>query len=172
MGWLQSWNFELSIVVKWSCIAATLPIANKWVVSVLWGEDPDMVWKTDPSVAEAQVMISLDAIVTCLCLFIPVRSCILWIVPMSAWVSFSSMLFVAGSPYPGIELWFSASLAALFFLAIVGAREHEVNVRLKWSAQQQLQESQEEIMDRDIMIEETSAQLQEVQEVVLEQQVQ
>lgn len=101
----------------------------------MWGVRPEDVWREDTRAAEGRTVLAIDAVVASTCLFLPIRSCILWIMPLGAWSSFTALTLGVGSPWPGNEILFPSLLAFLLTFAYCGAHEKERNARQRWIAQ-------------------------------------
>ena len=145
LGRLKDWNWEYMVVGLPSCVLASTSFCIPWHVATLWNRDPAYVWGEDVRGTELLNCLVLDACLTAMSLFLPIRSCILWVVFVSALLPFVVIVHVNGSAFPTDAGNSIFTLSGLALLAFLGARRAEQSLREKWKAQRQVAQQQEEL---------------------------
>jgi len=155
-GWFQRWNWEAIFMVMITYYALNLTLANFWHMPLIVGNDPVQVWKHDARGAEVYILLALDGIMTTVAMYIPVRSCVLWVLMLVGVGSYTVMLAGVDSVFPDDRF---KSVAALIGLAVVaghGAYRNEMSRREKWIALQQVIEATEVVKQQENQIEEST----------------
>lgn len=173
--WLRSdcyrtWNCERVIMVALSCQVAIIPFTSNWCAPLLWGMDPDEVWSGDPRIAEGRIVLAIDGFVTAACLFLPIRSCSMCFVTLCAWGSFTVLTVVVGSPFEGNSVMLPGELGVLCLFSFWGAREKEKNVREKWIAVRDMEDTAEELEEMREIVKDQEAELRREAMLIVESQ--
>jgi len=96
----------------------------------------------------------IDAIITASCLYIPIRTCRLWILMVSTTVSFIAGILVVSARDIHVstqQLFLPPfALACLCFFSFVGAVRHERHVRQEWLSTRQVFKSLDDLQAKDI----------------------
>mmetsp|Transcript_7637 Transcript_7637/g.17993 ORF Transcript_7637/g.17993 Transcript_7637/m.17993 type:complete len:524 (+) Transcript_7637:93-1664(+) len=156
-NWFSSWNWEGHFMVMITYYAVSLAFANFWHLPLICHQHPSNVWVHDARGAEVFILLALDGIMTVVAMYIPIRSCTLWILPLCGVGSYFFMLVVVDSIFPSDRF---KSISALLFLTIFachGAYRNEQHRREKWIALQQVMECTEVVKQQETQIQETAA---------------
>jgi hypothetical protein len=130
---------------------------NRWYGPLLLGEHPDNFWDCnqcsddDQTDARATYMVSplyINVILSAACLFIPIRTCVLWLVPSFAVVSYSILNVSFPKPFPGVGSWSSIALGGLAIMSFLGAYRNEQMARKEWRASQRVLQQEKELVNR------------------------
>jgi len=142
-GYFRRMNWELVAVFLPSLCCVVLPWINWWSYGKLFGQEAESY---DMKGFEGIVCLYLDAITTCVCLFVPLR--IQWklISPIFGWLSFSSSALILGSPFPDHVRERIFFLGVLTLCALWGAWQNERDSRQGWIAQGRVQKKSEELV--------------------------
>eukprot|EP00928_Gymnodinium_smaydae_P006357 TRINITY_DN12245_c0_g1_i1.p1 TRINITY_DN12245_c0_g1~~TRINITY_DN12245_c0_g1_i1.p1 ORF type:complete len:601 (-),score=102.41 TRINITY_DN12245_c0_g1_i1:270-2072(-) len=149
---LRFLNVEALAVAMVTMPCLALPWSNAWSSAMLYEKNPTTVWTKNVYSSEYSVALSIDALVTILCLFVPVRSCIKWITPCLTCISFATSVFALGSAFPENRAANVFILCSLSVCATMGAWRNEVDAREKWIAQQQVDTKQLELEQQFICL--------------------
>ena len=139
-GWLQTWDWERVAVVSIAVLLVTLPFAYEWYAARLQGQHLEGQYF---GCTDSKTLLVIDLIMTAACLFVPLRACVLWMVPVCAIGTFMVMVLALGSPVPADIPGHLTFICGVSFFAYHGACRHERSARERWLALQQVRESQE-----------------------------
>lgn len=151
-AFFSSVDLELLWIMLLVLALALLPFLSPWHIAKMFGKEPNRVWARDCYGSETSMLLAIDSIFTAMCLFLPLRTCVLWIPLMFGNCTVLVLVFILGSPHPD-DVWNSLfTLLALSVFAYVGAHMKEQTARAKWLAVQRadksevlVQEQQEEL---------------------------
>lgn len=155
--WFMSWNWErlMMIVVTW--YALSLSLANFWHLPLICGKDPEKVWHRDPRGTEVYILLAMDGLMTMVAMYVPVRSCAFWVLPLCGAGTYSVLLLVVDSVFPEDRHLTISALLGLAFLSIHGLHRNEKHMRERWLALQRVQEVGEVVKKQETKIQETAA---------------
>merc|ERR1719160_854634 len=71
--------------------------ANHYKISLLFGLRPEVVWQRQ-YFSDSTNLLSLDAIITTVHLFIPLRSYIIWLIPVTGCMVYGCLTLSVGGP--------------------------------------------------------------------------
>jgi hypothetical protein len=128
-------NWEILYTSVTTAFMVALCIGNRWTIAKIYVQDPSETWVIDPRGAEGSLALSVDAITTITCLFVPVRMHLKWIPPVFGNVAFCVCFGVWGSPFPGALPVNTFKLFLLTCCALWGAWRNESEVRKNYLAQ-------------------------------------
>eukprot|EP00929_Paragymnodinium_shiwhaense_P072549 TRINITY_DN36824_c0_g1_i1.p1 TRINITY_DN36824_c0_g1~~TRINITY_DN36824_c0_g1_i1.p1 ORF type:complete len:663 (+),score=102.39 TRINITY_DN36824_c0_g1_i1:127-2115(+) len=148
------WNWE-SIAMIYSASGALLVVLSNRELG--WGQNPEAVWGAYPYGARSMVALMLDANVTAMCLFIPLRFTALAPTLSTAWVSYSITVVINGKFI--VEVMEICVLGGLFVLAFIGSWTQERVMREKWLTGLHLKESKRLLEDKEVEIQDNHAML-------------
>eukprot|EP00746_Dinoflagellata_sp_MGD_P145994 gnl/MRDRNA2_/MRDRNA2_78540_c0_seq1.p1 gnl/MRDRNA2_/MRDRNA2_78540_c0~~gnl/MRDRNA2_/MRDRNA2_78540_c0_seq1.p1 ORF type:complete len:541 (-),score=64.83 gnl/MRDRNA2_/MRDRNA2_78540_c0_seq1:596-2161(-) len=108
----------------------TVNFSNYYRVAGFFGENPYSVWQRD-HFSDTQLHLVLAAITTGVHSFVPIRSCVSWLVPVCGISSFICSTAIGGTPEqrPGRQV---VMLALVSFCSWYGSRRNEVWSRKQW----------------------------------------
>mmetsp|Transcript_112956 Transcript_112956/g.319608 ORF Transcript_112956/g.319608 Transcript_112956/m.319608 type:complete len:520 (-) Transcript_112956:56-1615(-) len=157
LGWFRTWNWEILFMLMVTYYAVSLSFANFWHLPLLFGEHPTEVWAHDARGAEVYILLALHGTLTVVAMYIPVRSCTLWILPLCSVGCYLAMLVFVDSVFPADRFKSVSALMALTVFACQGAYRSEKHRREKWIALQQVLEATEVVKQQEDQIQETAA---------------
>jgi hypothetical protein len=105
------------------------------------------MWYLDARGAGTTVALAVDAVMTAVCLFIPIRACRLWILQVVTLVAYSFAQFVIGSPFPDLALVNTFVMFMLAGFSYYGAYRNEIVARSQWSLAQTLTVKDRQLLD-------------------------
>lgn len=155
--WFQNWNWEAIFVCMITYYSLNLALANFWHMPLIFGKHPTQVWAHDARGAEVYILLALDGIMTVTAMYIPIRSCVLWVLHLCGVGSYMCMLVVVDSVFPDDRFKSVCSIVALTVIAYHGAYRNEKQRREKWIALQQVIEATEVVKQQETQIAETTA---------------
>lgn len=133
---LLSWNWELIATgLSLNTIAATFGFSS-WHTTQVVGADQAAIWKHDTRSSEIVSILVVLLVTITVTTCVPIRSCILWMVPLFTSLYCLLIAAIVGSPFP------DASIRVTFFVVLIcafahrGAHRNEQYVREKWLAVQ------------------------------------
>jgi len=139
-------HWELIVVAFWTFLAIMLPLASPGLVATLFGEKPDSVWShagpQDFDLAELYFVLGINVGMTILCFSVPVRACVVWIVPVCALTTYFVYLFAVVFPEPLTHAINFAWIVPCLCFTYQGKHRYEQHCRERWVAVQGLEESQ------------------------------
>mmetsp|Transcript_86310 Transcript_86310/g.217511 ORF Transcript_86310/g.217511 Transcript_86310/m.217511 type:complete len:840 (+) Transcript_86310:76-2595(+) len=147
-GLFSSWSWEHIAAGVGVYVTCALFLLSSWHSSRLVGADPEKVWMHETRSSEMLTILSLVAQVMAVCMYMPIRVCILWIVPACASLVYIVVIALVGSPFPASMYKIALGLPAMCFFCYQGARRHERHIREKWLAMQRIEEQDTELEDR------------------------
>eukprot|EP00931_Biecheleriopsis_adriatica_P033081 TRINITY_DN19226_c0_g2_i1.p1 TRINITY_DN19226_c0_g2~~TRINITY_DN19226_c0_g2_i1.p1 ORF type:complete len:734 (-),score=79.13 TRINITY_DN19226_c0_g2_i1:201-2402(-) len=127
LPWDKIVTFDLCLAVFEIDYATRLMLDSTWLPT-----------ETRPT-TELQSLLIIDCIITASCLFLPVRCCILWIVPGVAIFGYAAFVLLAVGIEPSLLLSYFV-LFCLFLFALAGAFRNEIHSRAKFIAQKDIVE--------------------------------
>lgn len=113
---------------------------STWHTSLMYGRRPEEVWLNTSVHAESYTLFALQATVISVCMYMPIRSFVLWVAPVAAVVAYLSILIFVGSCFPQPMLRTVPTLTFVCVMQFHGARRHEQHRREKWLALRRVQE--------------------------------
>ena len=135
-AWRLDWE---KLFVAWSALLfCTMPYVNPWYVATAWGSDPEQTWGYDTRDSGLLTLIFLDCGITMVCIFVPFRVCVSWILVVSSILSYIYMVLLWSSPFPSNDSTTILTLSLLCSFSFAGAWRHELHLREKWSAEHKL----------------------------------
>mmetsp|Transcript_162432 Transcript_162432/g.520581 ORF Transcript_162432/g.520581 Transcript_162432/m.520581 type:complete len:815 (-) Transcript_162432:240-2684(-) len=145
---MSSWKWEVFAAVTASCFLALVPLLSPAHVALMYGSEPGALWDQEKiqSMKMDTVLILLVA-VSILCQHCPVRCCILWVVPLSALVSFARMECIAGCQHTCSAM---LMLLAVSF-SLYGARRQERQLRERWLTKRRIVEQDAELEEQGLV---------------------
>jgi len=147
-GFFRTWAWERIFLGFAVYAMISYFLANRWYFLELWGMQPDSILISSSTAYTSELLLVLNMIVTLagVCLYCPIRSCILWILPACV-----VCILVAARTleWPESESSFQVPIPVMMlcFFAYIGAHRHEQHMRQEWRAVQQVQEAQVEIQE-------------------------
>lgn len=151
------WNWELYFTSVATLLSLSLSLVNYWHLPLLSGHDPLTIWEHDPRGAEVYVLLALDCILTATAMYVPVRACVMWILPVVGIGSYVFILAFVATVYPNDRLLTIGALLVLTFLAQHGAIRNEIARREKFQVLIRVQEAEEAVQEQNSQIAATSA---------------
>ncbi|CAE8639592.1 unnamed protein product, partial [Polarella glacialis] len=142
-GWFKKWNWELYFMISASYYALSLSFANFWHMPLMVGIRPESVWHHDARGTEVFILLALDGLMTCVAMYVPVRACNLWILPVLGVGSYLVLLMAVDSVFPNDRHLTVGALLALTSMASNGAWRNEKSRREKWQALLRVLEQEE-----------------------------
>jgi len=164
LGLWQTWHWERITLgfamFLLTCVFVRSPLVCRW-----WGAEQkhidgeQVAWSL---VYEQDIIIGFDVLITAVCLFAPIRSCVLWILPLSAMCLFFAVKASASlTDQPVVRPNHAITLGAFCIFGFVGASRNERHVREKWIALRQVVDREQEVLQQQVVIDD----LQTEQEV-------
>lgn len=148
-GCFKLLDFEVLHTFASALQALMLPFLAAWTAAGLYGQDPLQLWpETDVGGGEGLLLLTIDAMITLICLFVPIRMCLKWIQPVCGVLSYSVCKIGTGSPFPDHVKSSIFVLSALAFGALWGAWNNEQVARHNFVAQGLVQKKSQEIQLR------------------------
>merc|ERR1712226_399977 len=132
------------IMVCWGCSSvAFMPLMDRWLAATITAASPSEFWGVDPRGDIGSTFLSCDAIVTCFCLFLPIRVWTMWPLVVSSVLGFALFYGLGGSPFPELLFRDLSTLAMLGIFALIGSFQHERHVREGWRSQREVVKQQD-----------------------------
>jgi hypothetical protein len=116
-----------------------LCFGNVWTAPLLFGKQPEDIWTHDARVAAVHIPMGLQLVIGSVCLFTPIRSCALWVLPAVGFCTFGVVQFVFGSAIPDALFLTMVGLGFMFSFAYYGSLLHEQRERQQFLAVKQIQ---------------------------------
>lgn len=138
---LRSRDWEVPWIGAAVLIIVLNTVGNRWHIAAFYRRCPADVWLGDVDAVEHTTLQRSEAFTLGACLFLPVRCCMLWVLPACAVCSFVVVSLSAGTPYPAGQ---ALNLCALFIIcasAFFAALLLERSARVKLAASSQSQDS-------------------------------
>ncbi|CAJ1379489.1 unnamed protein product [Effrenium voratum] len=157
-GCASSWNWEAFFALVVSVFAASMSLGNFWHLPLLAGQDPVSLWAHDARGSDIFVLLAIDAVLTMVAMYVPIRSCILWIPFLCAVVPYIVNTLMLRSVFADSHLILGAMLG-LGAMAYHGALRRETTHRNKWIIEHVVEEAEEVILQQNSTIQETTAQV-------------
>jgi len=132
--WFQSFSLELITLIWCALLLASLTFGGRWYAALLFGKDPIETFGSEAPASEGIVVLAVAAVSTGVCLLVPVRSHLAWIVPTVGLISFSIVSFAAASPFPAQLPTLFSYLFHLLGIVMLGGFRNEMHTREKWLA--------------------------------------
>mmetsp|Transcript_122393 Transcript_122393/g.318154 ORF Transcript_122393/g.318154 Transcript_122393/m.318154 type:complete len:597 (-) Transcript_122393:60-1850(-) len=163
-----TWHWEIVITSIMGYGSMVIVIGQLYHLTVLFGGDPDDVWKNDVTCsAEAWVLLGLNSMTTAAAFFLPLRSVVSWSVPVIGLITYIIMKVAFDDDTPPSQLLVKiALLMALSYLAWHGAFRTEKHLRTEWRAIREVQKASEQIEEQQVSIQQKSRQIQEKEKEV------
>eukprot|EP00929_Paragymnodinium_shiwhaense_P069955 TRINITY_DN35364_c0_g2_i2.p1 TRINITY_DN35364_c0_g2~~TRINITY_DN35364_c0_g2_i2.p1 ORF type:complete len:663 (-),score=85.02 TRINITY_DN35364_c0_g2_i2:292-2280(-) len=133
-GYMQSANWELiTLALLLLGVVCTLG-CRQTVLPTLVGQNPKDVWTVNLKDAELSSVLILDGIVTCACLLVPIRACVLWMLPFFVFVVYMLIetCLMEWHPFMPVNM---GVVSALCLYAYIGAWRGELSQRERFVAQ-------------------------------------
>eukprot|EP00931_Biecheleriopsis_adriatica_P020653 TRINITY_DN13732_c0_g1_i1.p1 TRINITY_DN13732_c0_g1~~TRINITY_DN13732_c0_g1_i1.p1 ORF type:complete len:637 (-),score=91.88 TRINITY_DN13732_c0_g1_i1:112-2022(-) len=129
----ERWTLAVAtaVVVIWS-------FCNTWQGPTLWGDDPKQVWEHDTYGDETVHVLALQALMACTAMYIPIRSCLLWVLALAMCLHPVMRIFT-GCPFPDNLSTVSAAQFSLTFFSFHSAYRNEVHRRETFLAAREVQ---------------------------------
>jgi len=131
-GWFQNANWEAIFLGSWTYCLIILAFLNKWHTPLMFGKDPNNFWKYDQRGVEMQILLCNDFCLTCVTMYIPVRACVLWLMPVLGTIPYLINLVLLGTAFPREAPSNISLLISLVVFAVRGAHRIEVQRRKEW----------------------------------------
>ena len=80
--WFLRWDWELLALCSFTYTLFVLALSNEWHAPLIFGQHPDKVWSHDARGVESIILLSNDLALTLVALYMPIRSCVLWFLPV------------------------------------------------------------------------------------------
>mmetsp|Transcript_56925 Transcript_56925/g.133536 ORF Transcript_56925/g.133536 Transcript_56925/m.133536 type:complete len:560 (-) Transcript_56925:65-1744(-) len=157
-GWFSWLNWESVFVTVASFFNLSLAMANFWHMPQLVGQDPKSVWSHDVSGSDMFVLLAMDGIMTLVAMYVPIRSCVLWLPFLCGVLPYLLNTIVFYSVFEDTHMMVLAVLG-LGTMAYHGALRREVTHRQKWMAENRVVAAEVSMRKKDFTIEETTAQV-------------
>eukprot|EP00411_Alexandrium_monilatum_P030106 CAMPEP_0175365178 /NCGR_PEP_ID=MMETSP0095-20121207/18492_1 /TAXON_ID=311494 /ORGANISM="Alexandrium monilatum, Strain CCMP3105" /LENGTH=533 /DNA_ID=CAMNT_0016663155 /DNA_START=42 /DNA_END=1640 /DNA_ORIENTATION=- len=157
LSWFQGINWEALFVLIATYYGLNLAMANFWHLPLIFGHHPTSTWSHDARGAEVYILLALDGIITVVAMYIPVRSCALWVLPLCSVGSYATMLVAVDTVFPDDRFKSVCALIGLTVVAAHGAYRNEQQRREKWIALQQVSVANETVKQQETQIAETTA---------------
>ena len=148
-GCFAGLNIELMSVGFVALAIVTTSLSSSWHVPTQFGMDPEYIWGLDVRSSEFLVVLVIDVLMIAVCLFVPMRTCALWVLNVVAVVAFAAMVIFCGSAFPHSFPQCMLLHTSLCIFSFVGAHRNEQIAREKWKAQKQVDQQQEELCRRE-----------------------
>lgn len=156
-GWVRV-NWELVLMFYFVSLVSSFPFVSMWHVAASWGLQPGEAWNGhDASYSEFLTLLGMHAVNTLVCLFVPMRSCLLWTVPVVGLTSFLSMIYFWGSPFPDSIAETVLGATFVTFASLAGAWRNECFARERWMALRDVVESKKMVVEQSVEIVSTLA---------------
>eukprot|EP00443_Scrippsiella_acuminata_P064674 CAMPEP_0115384128 /NCGR_PEP_ID=MMETSP0271-20121206/6947_1 /TAXON_ID=71861 /ORGANISM="Scrippsiella trochoidea, Strain CCMP3099" /LENGTH=476 /DNA_ID=CAMNT_0002807471 /DNA_START=126 /DNA_END=1553 /DNA_ORIENTATION=+ len=133
-GLLTCWSWETVAVASMSWCFFSTPLMSAWHVASIYGEDPAEVWLHDLDGAQMNDVVIKIVVVSAVCLYIPVRTCVLWIVPTLASISHICASAYIQPHQSSLHLQAQCFMFFVFIFSVHGAMRNEKHVRERWLA--------------------------------------
>lgn len=157
-GYLAQWNWEAFFVVVVSIFLFSTAFANFWHFPFVVGADPTTVWAHNPRGSDIFMLLGIDAILTMVAMYVPIRSSVLWIPFVFAVLPFFVNTIAFESVFSDSHMVVFA-LLGLSAMAYHGALRRENTHRQKWALAHMVEEAEEVMREQDNTIQETTAQV-------------
>lgn len=147
-------------------IAIVFLLSNRWFAPLLFGEDPAEVWNTDTRDSAVHAPMVLDIGLTFVVLYIPIRSCIMWILPAFAVCVYSILQFSLPAAFPAGRYMDVGLLLISAVFAYHGCFRHDRQRRETWVAKQSVRDAQEHVNSLEIIRNSQVSEIAELKEQV------
>lgn len=122
-----------------------LPFSSRWFAPLMYGMQPERVSNQDPKDGELIMWQAIHAEVLVACLFCPLRTCVLWLGPLTGFTLFVVNTEVLGSAFPESKPRSNLALLVCMVTCYWCARTNERQRRGRWLALQQVRHGEEEL---------------------------
>eukprot|EP00930_Biecheleria_cincta_P071177 TRINITY_DN5869_c0_g2_i1.p1 TRINITY_DN5869_c0_g2~~TRINITY_DN5869_c0_g2_i1.p1 ORF type:complete len:603 (+),score=61.16 TRINITY_DN5869_c0_g2_i1:37-1845(+) len=156
-NWFQNWNWELYFMIVATSYVVSLSLANFWHMPFLAGTHPSDVWQHDVRGTEVFILLAIDGLLTAVAMYVPIRSCVLWILPCCGVGSYLVMLLALDVVMPNDRHLTVGALALLAFFSMHGAFQNDKRRRENWKALCRVMETEEVVMEQTHYIADASA---------------
>jgi len=131
-------DLELLVVTLGAVGIVVTVFGAAWYSAHLAGRDPLEVFGHRSAASEVMAIMVISTVTTATCLAMPLRSHLLWVLPMVGMCTFCVATALASSPYPQAlpELLFYA--CALSGFSMLGGVRNESHLRKEWLAKRQI----------------------------------
>ena len=142
-GFKTAWPWERLFMLPATLISSLHHFTDFWYVPLLYGLNPEGFWGvSDVRDSEMRGCITSIMQITAICMFMPIRVHVIWVVAAGSWVSYACFNMFMPSPFPDSSL---ANVGKFLILAVIACWSHyqqEKQIREKWVAQQDVLKSQ------------------------------
>jgi len=136
-GWFKRLNFEVLTVQYAVLLISTVFLCSKYHSAQACGVDPQDIWlPKEMHDGEVMCILVVLACVISVCLFIPIRSHIMWLVPFAGSTIYPLISVTIGTTMPASMPHIGFLITMLCMFLQVGGRRHEMQARRKWRAMQ------------------------------------
>eukprot|EP00930_Biecheleria_cincta_P028065 TRINITY_DN19582_c1_g1_i2.p1 TRINITY_DN19582_c1_g1~~TRINITY_DN19582_c1_g1_i2.p1 ORF type:complete len:578 (-),score=92.64 TRINITY_DN19582_c1_g1_i2:196-1929(-) len=172
-NWFRNWNWELYFLMVAMYYIVSLSLANFWHMPFLAGSHPSKVWQHDAHGSEVFVLLAIDGLLTAVAMYVPVRTCMLWILPLVGVGSHFIVLVLADSMLPNDRNLRIGVLLLLAFFSQHCAVRDETRRRQNWQAlalvsktEKMVKQTEEVVKEQTIQIQDNSALVRGLQDVI------
>mmetsp|Transcript_94629 Transcript_94629/g.203133 ORF Transcript_94629/g.203133 Transcript_94629/m.203133 type:complete len:665 (-) Transcript_94629:108-2102(-) len=138
-GWFRSFNLEYLAVICTCYGFVSTACGTKWYSACLFGRDPYGEW--GPQVAGSANFLGLHVMAypAMICLLLPMRSNMSWMVTTFGLILYLCVTFVASQPFPFYALHNSMIVVCMIGTVQLGGIRNEFYSRQRWLSDRQVQ---------------------------------
>jgi len=138
-----SWEHVTAVLATIMVLA--LYCISAWHAATVFGMETEKVWLHYTGHSEMLTVLAQVAVVTACCMYMPIRSCVLWVVNLTAGLSQPLCVMLLGTTYPQAILRVVSLAMCMHLMQFQGARRHERQRRDKWLALRRVEEQSTEL---------------------------
>eukprot|EP00931_Biecheleriopsis_adriatica_P061463 TRINITY_DN36959_c0_g1_i1.p1 TRINITY_DN36959_c0_g1~~TRINITY_DN36959_c0_g1_i1.p1 ORF type:complete len:604 (+),score=64.71 TRINITY_DN36959_c0_g1_i1:100-1911(+) len=156
-GWFSKVNWELFFMAVVTFYILSLSLVNFWHFPLMLGYEPSTVWQHDARGTEVFILLAIDGTFTAVAMYVPVRSCVMWILPFVGVGCYVCMLTIIDSVFPNDKHLTIGAFLLLSFFSQHGAFQDEQRRRENFEAYQHILRTEEVVVEQHHKIEDTFA---------------
>lgn len=132
-GLFRKYPWEEYFTASAAMFCVSFVCSNRWHGPLLFGEDPEETWSIDPRQSAIHIPLLLDIGLTMVCLYLPVRSSVVWVLPVSSVGVFTALQLSLPTAFDGAH-YDVLILVTLAAFALHGSYKNEFHRRERWVA--------------------------------------
>jgi len=131
-------DLEFLVVAVGTVGLAATSLGDMWYAAQIFGRDPVQTFGHRSGASEVTVVMVVSLVSTASCLFMPIRSHLMWVLPTVGICMFSLVTLLASAPYPPNLPELLLYLCTLSGFSVFAGYRNESHIRKEWLAERQV----------------------------------
>lgn len=129
------------------CLLGLLWPQSAWYSARMMGVSPEEVWDSKMDQSEVTTLVQKGLVLIGTAVFLPIRACVMWVIPFSAVLIYLLVVNLVGSADPTVMPWNVLRLCLTALLCFIASCRNECYMRERWMLQHRLMEREADVRE-------------------------